>query len=343
MPSGKAEAPRRPLLILIGPDGQAGLGPLAGRYADDGYDARLESGKQAAKLVSALLGAPFGVIGFGTSCSDAVELAKAPNCLAAVFFDPPGPEALAATLKSVTAPSAVHLAGAGTQPSMPPGVRVHRYPGAVAGFVQEATPGFEAFAAGVAYSRTLELLKRQLGPRPDLAGLFREHLRLEFEERDPDATMKTMVDEPYVNHVPTMAGGTGHDLLKRFYKYHFIPTTPSNRKTIILNEIVGADAVVIEAINCFTHSEVYDHFLPGVPPTGKYVEVPFVAIARFRGEKLYSEQIYWDQASVLVQLGLLAPEGLPICGREQAEKVRNPALPSNQMMPRWRESEGKPI
>jgi carboxymethylenebutenolidase len=46
------------------------------------------------------------------------------------------------------------------------------------------------------------------------------HCRSKFDTRDGDATMATMVTTPYVNHIPTMTGGVGHNELKRFYKYH---------------------------------------------------------------------------------------------------------------------------
>ena len=83
--------------------------------------------------------------------------------------------------------------------------------------------------------------------------------------------------------------------------------------------------------------------LPGVAPTGKYVEIPLVAIVNFRGDKLYHEHIYWDQASVLVQIGVLDPAGLPVAGQETAKKLVDETLPSNELMANWASSEGKPI
>lgn len=310
------------------------------RLAADGYRAVVLSGRTSTEEMTSG-GSAYGVITFGDDDPLALKLVADNACKVLVRYDP---SALAPAPSHECRWTVLHVGGQGVLSGASGSrFRIYSYPGSQAGFALESSPNYEPFAAGVAYSRTLESLKRVLGPHPDLGGLFREHLRLEFEARDADATMKTMVDEPYVNHVPTMTGGTGHDQLKRFYKYHFIPSTPKNRKTVILNEIVGSDAVVIEAINCFTHSEPYDHFLPGVPPTGKYVEVPFVAIARFRGEKLYCEHIYWDQSSVLVQLGLIERDGLPVSGREQADKVRDPRRPSNELMTRWRDSEGKPL
>jgi carboxymethylenebutenolidase len=62
------------------------------------------------------------------------------------------------------------------------------------------------------------------------------------------------------------------------------------------------------------------------------VEVPLVAIVRFVGDKVAHEHIYWDQASVLVQIGLLDPAGLPVVGMEATRKLVDPALPSNALM-----------
>jgi carboxymethylenebutenolidase len=94
----------------------------------------------------------------------------------------------------------------------------------------------------------------------------------------------------------------------------------------------------------FTHDRVIDYLLPGVPPTGRQVEIAAVVVVHFRDGKLASEHIYWDQASVLVQIGKLDPTGLPIPGVEVARKASDRSPPSNQLMAReWRGSEGKPI
>ena len=96
-------------------------------------------------------------------------------------------------------------------------------------------------------------------------------------------------------------------------------------------------------IFCFTHTCEIDWMLPGIEPTGRYVEVPLVAIVCFRGDKLYNEHIYWDQASVLVQIGKLDAAGLPVAGSETAQKLKDESLPSNALMGAWSSSEGKPI
>ncbi len=166
----------------------------------------------------------------------------------------------------------------------------------------------------------------------DLAALWEEHCRCEFETRDLDATMATMVEEPYVNHVPTMTGGVGHDQLRRFYRDHFIGRNPADTELVPVSRTVGTDSLVDEMIFRFTHTSEVDWMLPGVPPTGRRVEVPLVAIVQFRDGKLVHEHIYWDQASVLVQVGLLDPAGLPVAGIETARKVLDKTLPSNALM-----------
>jgi len=177
----------------------------------------------------------------------------------------------------------------------------------------------------------------------DLVALWETHCRHEFETRDVDATMATMVATPYVNHVPTMTGGVGHDQLKRFYKYHFIGGNPPDTALVPVSRTVGADQIVDEMIFSFTHTSEVDWMLPGIAPTGRKVEVPLVAIVKFVGDKVAHEHIYWDQASVLVQVGLLDPKGLPVAGSETARKVVDKSLPSNRLMTGWAASAGKPI
>ena len=169
----------------------------------------------------------------------------------------------------------------------------------------------------------------------DLAALWDAHCRYEFETRDVDATMSTMVDEPYVNHVPTMTGGVGFEKLRHFYAHHFIGVNPPDFELVPVSRTVGESSLVDEFIVRFTHTTRMDYMLPGIEPTGRRVEVPTVAIVEFQDGKLVHEHIYWDQASVLVQLGVLDPNGLPIAGAETARKVRDVSLPSNTLMKPW--------
>jgi carboxymethylenebutenolidase len=167
-----------------------------------------------------------------------------------------------------------------------------------------------------------------------LADLWEEHLRHEFETRDTGATLATMVPDARVNHVPVMTGGVGHDELRAFYSQRFIPQMPPDTTIVPVSRTIGADTLVDEFIFRFTHTIAMDWMLPGVAPTGKPVEVPTVVIVHFRDGKLAAEHIYWDQASVLVQVGLLDPSRLPVAGVEVSRKVLDPGRPSNELISR---------
>ncbi len=168
----------------------------------------------------------------------------------------------------------------------------------------------------------------------DLNALWEKHCELEFSTRDAAATMETMTEDPYVNHIPTMTGGVGQKALHDFYARHFIPKLPADTKLVPVSRTIGKNRLVDELIFCFTHDCELDFLLPGVPPTNKYVEVPTVAIVTFEGDKIVNEHIYWDQASVLVQIGLLDPTNLPVAGIESAKKLLDKSRPSNQLIDR---------
>ena len=293
-----------------------------------------------------------GLIGFGRGGGLAFAAAADIGADVLVTYDAEFHEREIARVPRIACPMVHHLAKDHPRPGAAAiraaatdrdRIQVFEYDDCAPGFALPSHPSFSRIVARVAYSRTLAPLRRELGPVYDLAGLLWEHLRYEFETKDADATMETMVDTPYVNHVPTMTGGVGHDELKRFYKYHFIPKQPKDRNMVLLSETVGADTVVLEFVSRFTHNDPFDHWLPGVPPTGKYCEVPVVVIAKFRGGKLYNEHIYWDSASVLAQLGLIDQDKLPVAGIQGTKKLLDETLPSNELMPNWHESEGKPL
>ena len=124
-------------------------------------------------------------------------------------------------------------------------------------------------------------------------------------------------------------------------KYHFVDGNPPDTRLIPISRTIGATQVVDDMLFCFTHTSEIDWMLPGIAPTGKPVEIPLVAIVKFRGDKLYHEHIYWDQASVLVQIGKLDPKGLPVAGAETARKLLDEHLPSNTLMANWASSEGR--
>ena len=167
-----------------------------------------------------------------------------------------------------------------------------------------------------------------------LSDLWEKHVRYEFVTRNTEDTLATMVEDAYVNHIPVLTGGIGRDQLQEFYSKRFIPQMPPDTEMIPISRTIGDDQVVDEMIFKFTHSIRMDWMLPGIAPTGKRVEIPLVAVVRFRDGKLAHEHIYWDQASVLVQLGLLNPRALPVAGIETARKALNPSLPSNTLIDR---------
>jgi carboxymethylenebutenolidase len=164
--------------------------------------------------------------------------------------------------------------------------------------------------------------------------LWEEHVRYEFSTRNTDDTLATMVDDAYVNHIPVLTGGVGKGALREFYSKRFIPQMPPDTEMTPVSRTIGEDQLVDEMVFKFTHSIRMDWMLPGVPPTGKRVEVPLVAIVRFRDGKLAHEHIYWDQASVLVQIGLLDATKLPVAGVESARKVLDPSLQANGLIKR---------
>ena len=167
-----------------------------------------------------------------------------------------------------------------------------------------------------------------------LSELWEEHVRYEFSTQNTEGTLATMVEDAYVNHVPVLTGGVGRDQLREFYSKRFIPQMPPDTEMTPVSRTIGDDQIVDEMVFKFTHTIPMDWMLPGIAPTGKRVEVPLVAIVRFRGGKLAYEHIYWDQASVLVQIGLIDPAKLPVAGVESARKVLDSGLPANALMRR---------
>ena len=177
--------------------------------------------------------------------------------------------------------------------------------------------------------------KTNLTPAQEtLRQLWEEHVQHEFSARNTDDTLATMVEDAYVNHIPVLTGGVGRDALREFYSKRFIPQMPPDTEMTTVSRTNGEDQLVDEMVFKFTHTIRMDWMLPGVAPTGKRVEVPLVAIVRFREGKLAHEHIYWDQASVLVQIGLIDAAKLPVAGVESARKVLDPSLPANTLMRR---------
>ena len=221
-----------------------------------------------------------------------------------------------------------------------PLVTIHDYPEQGHAFGRVGGDHYDADATELAHLRSLEFFVSNLAgagiasAQQTLSERWDEHVKYEFATRNTDDTLETMVVDSYVNHVPVLTGGVGHDELREFYSKRFIPQMPPDTAMTPVSRTIGVDRVVDEMVFEFTHTIKMDWMLPGVEPTGKHVKVALVVIVHFRDGKLAHEHIYWDQASVLAQLGLIDAQTLPVAGVESAEKVLNPKLASNELMNR---------
>ena len=215
---------------------------------------------------------------------------------------------------------------------------IHDYPDQDHAFGRPGGKHYDADAAELANLRTLEFFVRNLAgtglatAQKSLSDRWDEHVKYEFATRDTEDTLETMVADAYVNHIPVMTGGVGHDQLREFYSQRFIPQMPPDTSMTPVSRTIGIERVVDEMVFEFTHTIKMDWMLPGVEPTNKHVKIPLVVIVHFRDGKLAHEHIYWDQASVLAQLGLIDKTKLPVAGVETAEKVLDPNLPANKLM-----------
>jgi carboxymethylenebutenolidase len=178
-------------------------------------------------------------------------------------------------------------------------------------------------------------LERLSPEQREMLALWEEHLKAEFGDKDARASCDTMVATPYVNHVPVLTGGAGRRQLEHFYGKYFIPSMPADVEMKPISRTIGYDRIVDEFVFCCTHTRQMDWLLPGVKPTGRRLEIVTVVIVYFENGKMQREHIHWDQASALVQLGLLDPAQLPVVGVEAARKMLDPSsIPSNLLIKR---------
>ena len=158
--------------------------------------------------------------------------------------------------------------------------------------------------------------------------VFQKHVQAEIVG-DLETTMATMTGHPHINHVPVMTGGAGREQVRSFYTNHLVGKFfPPDMEMLQVSRTIGEEQIVEELVIRFTHTAVMDWMLPGVQPTGRRVEAAFAVVVKVEAGKIAHEHIYWDQASVLVQLGLLDPKGLPVSGAESARRVLDPKLPA---------------
>jgi carboxymethylenebutenolidase len=166
----------------------------------------------------------------------------------------------------------------------------------------------------------------------DLGAVFDAHMSAEFELRDAEKAMETMTDAPSLTHVPVVTGARGKDALHDFYRDHFVGKWPSDLSVERISRTTTDNMVIDEFIVRFTHDIVMDAILPGVVPTGRRVELPHVAVVGFENGKIAFERIYWDQGSMLVQLGLLDVGRLPLVGSQQAAALLHEDYPRNELI-----------
>jgi carboxymethylenebutenolidase len=293
-----------------------------------------------------------GAVGFclGGNLAYLLSVRFKPDC--AVGYYGVGIEKALGETKNLSSPLMLHIAGRDQYCSPDAQKQIHKtldpnplvtnydYPGQDHAFGRPGGEHYDATAAELADLRTLEFFVRNLtgeglaSAQRSLSDRWDEHVKYEFATRDTEDTLQTMVPDAYVNHVPVLTGGVGHDELRDFYSQRFIPQMPPDTSMTGISRTIGTDRVVDEMVFEFTHTIKMDWMLPGVAPTGKHVKIPLVVIVHFRDGKLAHEHIYWDQASVLAQLGLIDTAKLPVAGVETAEKVLDPSLPANELMKR---------
>ncbi|PPQ65938.1 hypothetical protein CVT26_010700 [Gymnopilus dilepis] len=307
--------------------------PLA-KWAEEGYavaavtlSEKLDIGESLKQSVDALEGLDkvdtkdkFAVIVYYSKHIDAISAAATKDRRIAAFI---GYGSL--TPPDFNIPSLAHLTVKQPESSNKL-LTSHVYQTKSPEFVLPQADAYDPGNAALAHTRTLVFLRKHLGgPFFDLEAIWDEHTFFEFQERSVAKTMGTMVAEPYVNHVPTMTGGIGREQLTAFYRDHFIFQNPMDVNLQIVSRTVGPDRVIDEFVYHFTHDQTVDWLLPGVPATGKKIEIPMIAVVNVRGDRLYNEHIWWDQATVIRQAGIL-PSHLPFSGPNAVSDVSPPLL-----------------
>ncbi|MFL5345034.1 MAG: hypothetical protein ACJ8AT_09575 [Hyalangium sp.] len=155
------------------------------------------------------------------------------------------------------------------------------------------------------------------------ADVFGQHMAAEFRARNADQALETMTESPHILFAPTLVGGEGREQARTFYAKTFLSQLPPDIRVTPLSRTLGATSLVDEMVLSFTHSIQMDWILPGVAPTGRKVEVVMVVVVGFKEGKVDFEHLYWDQASVLVQAGLLDGARVPAVGAEAAQRLRS--------------------
>jgi carboxymethylenebutenolidase len=291
------------------------------------------------------LGEYYALIAYGDAASVVLKTAMKPlaKCCAIIAFYPPilpGPKTMYPNAKQLQ----VHVAGQ-SQSSPRPEMcdwRLYRYEHCATGFADASSKQYSEVEANLSWSRALTCVRKGFNKHVDLEPIVQNAWNAKYQDDVPERASMSIVtnmtqNSAHVTILPTLEGGIGRKKLEEFYREFFVPSLVEDYKIRLVSRTVGVDRVVDEMVVSFTHSDEVDWILPGVPPTDKFVEIAMVSIVAVRGGKLVSEHIYWDQASVLMQIGLLNPQvvprnmknkglkRLPVIGAEAAKQLVDPS------------------
>lgn len=171
-------------------------------------------------------------------------------------------------------------------------------------------------------------------PVNPLNSLWEEHLESEFAHKSPEAALGTMTDDPRVTIVPILVGGKGRDEMHTFYSKHFLNQLPPDLEVVPISRTIGETRVIDELVLRFTHSLQMDWVLPGVAATGKRIEFAMCVVVHIENGKIATENLYWDNATILRQAGMLDEPSLPVVGAESARQMIDQSGPLNELIHR---------
>jgi carboxymethylenebutenolidase len=323
-------------------------------WREEGYDAHFLSYDRTTQATyirtlktlseSLNLGENYAIIAYGDAASVVLKTAQKPlaKCCAIIAFYPtllPTPKTMYPNSHQLQ----LHVGGL-SQTSPRPEMcewKLYRYEKCATGFADPSSKTYSKVEANLSWTRALACIRKGFGKNVDLEPIAQAHWNAKFEDDDPDRASMSVVknmtqNSPHLTILPTLEGGIGRKKLAEFYGEFFVPSLVEDFTIRLVSRTLGVNRIVDEMVVSFTHSDEVDWILPGVPPTDKRVEIPMVSIVAVRGDKLVSEHMYWDQASVLVQVGLLDPKmvpkklknnglkTLPVVGAEAAKQLVDP-------------------
>lgn len=264
------------------------------------------------------IGETYAILAYGDAATTVLKTAQKPlpRCCAVVAFYPGVLPSAGFKFPSMLRVQ-VHVSGQQNSPR--PEMcdwQLYRYEKSKIGFAEPDAATYERLEADLAFSRALACARKAFKTEGDIESVAHAAWSAKYEEKVPERGSMGVVqgmsqNSAHVTIVPTLEGGVGRKKLEEFYREFFIPSLVEDFEIRLVSRTVGVDRVVDEMFVSFTHTDDVDWILPGVPPTNKRVEVAVVSIVVVRGGKLLSEHMYWDQASVLVQVGLLDPSVVP--------------------------------